>query len=83
MILDPSTYHINQKVINEWTLRKVKEGPFDYLGEPGYISLATSVPIIIVDYFVGEVLDWPVEMRKKIASDMKFYHVDKVVGYII
>lgn len=79
MTLDPNKYLIQKPNIITWILSK--KDNFDYLKEPGYIAMAKGVPIIIVDYWVGETLGWPEEIREKIKRDMKFYHVEGVVGY--
>lgn len=82
MTLDPSVYIVHKESIERWILRKLESGPLDYDRETGKIATSSGVPIVAVNFFTGEFLNWPEHMKVKMESDMKFHHITEVVGYI-
>jgi hypothetical protein len=77
MTLDLDKYRIQLPYIKAW----IETRP-DYIfkNEVGAIALATSVPIIVVSHFIGELFGYTDEVLAKIQSDMAFYRITEVLG---
>lgn len=80
MTLNPDNYRIQVPAIKVWIESKQK---FDFAKEVGLIAVATGTPIIVVSYFIGEIMGFNEMIHNKIKSDMKFYNIDKFMDYSI
>lgn len=75
--LDPSQYLIQRPRIKDWFDNR-KDSKF--LEEVGPLALFTSLHIVLVSYFTGEIYGFTQEILDKMKRDMEFYQVDEVVG---
>ena len=75
MILYLEQYAIQRKPIKAWIENKPDKNPLDLISE---ISIHTRCPIILVCYFVEELIGPSEELTLRIGRLKEFYGVDDV-----
>lgn len=75
--LDPKKYLIQIPNIETWLKTKKYK---DLNKEIGLIALATSLHIVVVSFFVGQILGFNDQILDKIRRDMDFYKIKEVLG---
>lgn len=78
MTLNPQDYIVQKKFIKSF----IDSRPhFNYSRNLSEIAIATNTHIVVVSYFIGEILGFNDEIHDKIKRDMEFYGIKTVIGY--
>lgn len=75
MTIDIERYSINRKFIQDWYLVKGVDDPKRAIA---LLASMTSVPCIVVAYYIGEVSAWRPEVVQSIQTFIDFYGYTKI-----
>ena len=75
MIIKLDDYTVNRKPVREF-IEANKELDFNELLKR--LVIITSCPVIVVSYFIGEVIGFTPEIKERIETLTKFYDYEKI-----
>lgn len=76
MVLYKEKYAVQRKPIKLWIDNRPDKNPVELISE---MAVHTGCPIIVVCYFLGELVGFTPELQSKIESLKKFYGVTEVL----
>ena len=75
MKVDINKYTVNKKLAQSWYLEKGYKASENAISN---IAIVYMVPCIVAAYWIGEVTEWPLFIRKSIISLKKFYQYGEI-----